>query len=145
MMVNVLKNNEQVYYFLKAKNFELFKEHTSEFFGDYYDILSNGSFQLRFSSSKSVQTVDIRKNLPNEDWYDLALVRALLYNEKNLTNVIDIEEYIDFLQKEFPNIEQHFTDNHYPAAKRILEELGNERAKQMFPKAKNSQKPGRKL
>lgn len=82
-----MKNNEKIYSFLKSNGFELIQKDTSAFFGDYYDIFTNGSFQLRFSSSKSFETVDICSSKPNENWYDLALVKTLLYNEKNLTNV----------------------------------------------------------
>lgn len=128
-----MKNNEKVYSFLKSNGFELIKEDTSAFFGNYYDVFTNGSFQLRFSSSKSFETVDIRSSLPNENWYDLALVKALLYDEENLNNVTTIEEHRDFLQKELTNIAELFKDRNYPATKKRLEELGNERAEQMFP------------
>jgi hypothetical protein len=128
-----MTNNETTYSFLKSNGFELIKEDTSAFFGDYYDTFSNGLFQLRFSSSKSFETVDIRSNLPNENWYDLALVKALLYNEKKLNNVTPIEEHRDFLHKELTNIAELFKDKNYPATKKRLEELGNERAEQMFP------------
>lgn len=128
-----MKNNEKIYYFLKSNGFELIKKDTSAFFGDYYDTFSNGSFQLRFRSSKSLETVDIRSNLLNENWHDLALVKALLYDEQNLIHVTTIEEYQDFLQKELSNIAELFSDSNYPATKKRLEELGNERAEQMFP------------
>ncbi|PRY82779.1 hypothetical protein [Mongoliibacter ruber] len=128
-----MKNNEKIYSFLKSNGFELIQKDTSAFFGDYYDIFTNGSFQLRFSSSKSFETVDICSSKPNENWCDLALVKALLYNEKNLTNVTTIEEHRDFLQKELANIAELFNDRNYLTTKKSLEELGNERAKQMFP------------
>ncbi|QED38951.1 hypothetical protein FK178_15035 [Antarcticibacterium arcticum] len=128
-----MKNNEKTYSFLKSNGFELIQKDTSDFFGDYYDIFSNGFFQIRFSSSKSFETVDIRSNLPNENWYDLALVKALLYDEKKLNSTTTIEEHRDFLQKEFTNIAELFNDRNYLVAKKSLEEVGNERAKQMFP------------
>ncbi|MBK1442508.1 hypothetical protein JHJ32_21090 [Parapedobacter sp. ISTM3] len=94
------KNNEKIYSFLKLNGFELVQKDTSSFFGDYYDIFTNNSFQLRFSSSKSFETVDIRSSNPNDNWYDLALVKTLLYDEKNLTKATTIEEHKDFLQEE---------------------------------------------
>ena len=127
------KNNEKIYSFLKSNGFELIQKDTSAFFGDYYDIFTNDIFQLRFSSSKSFETVDIRSSKPNENWYDLALVKALLYAEKSLTNVTTIEEHRDFLQKELTNIADLFNDRNYLTTKKRLEELGNERAEQMFP------------
>lgn len=129
-----MKNIEKIYKFLKDSGFELLKMETSEFFGDYYDVLTNESFQLRFSGSKSVETVDIRSKLPNENWYDLALVKALLQNESNLNYVTTIDEYCDFLYNEFSNIAKLFSKENYAITNNKLEELGNKRAKQMFPK-----------
>ena len=128
-----MENNEKIYSFLKSNGFELIQKDTSAFFGDYYDIFSNDFFQLMFSSSKSFETVDIRSSKPNENWYDLALVKALLYDEKGLTNVTTIEEHRDFLQKELTNIAELFNDRNYLTTKKRLEELGNERAEHMFP------------
>lgn len=127
------KNNEKIYSFLKSNGFELIQKDTSSFFGDYYDIFTNDSYQLRLSSSKSFETVDIRSSNPNDNWYDLALVKALLYDEKNLTKATTIEEHKDFLQEEFANIADLFNDRNYLITKKRLEELGNERAEQMFP------------
>lgn len=126
-------NNEKIYSFLKSNGFELIQKDTSSFFGDYYDIFINDSFQLRFSSSKSFETVDIRSSRPNDNWYDLALVKALLYDDKGLTKVTTIEEHRDFLQKELANITDLFNNRNYLITKKRLEELGNERAEQMFP------------
>lgn len=128
-----MENIRKIGGFLKSKGFELIQEGTSTFFDDCYSTFSNGSFQLKFSSSKSFETVDIRINLPNEKWYDLALVKALLYDEKNLDNITTIEEYRDFLRKELTNFAELFNDKNYPTTKKRLEELGNERADQMFP------------
>lgn len=128
-----MENNEKIYSFLKSNGFELIQKDTSTFFGDYYDIFSNDFFQLMFSSSKSFETVDIRSSKPNENWYDLALVKALLCDEKGLTSVTTIEEHRDFLQKELTNIAELFNDRNYLTTKKRLEELGNERAEQMFP------------
>lgn len=127
-----MKNNEKIYSFLKSSDFELIKKDTSAFFDDYYEIFTNRSFQLRFSSSKSSETVDVRSNLPNENWYDLALVKALLYDITNLNYVTTIGEYRDILEKELSNIAEHFNDRNYLTTKKRLKELGNERAKQMF-------------
>jgi len=123
---------KKTYDFLKSKNFELTQKEMSEFFGDYYDIFSNTSLQLRFSSSRSYQTIDIRCNKPGENWFDLALVKALLYNEKILDKVTVIEEYCNFLQKEIYHILKLFEHEKYPIVKKRLEELEIERVKQMF-------------
>lgn len=56
-----------------------------------------------------------------------------MHDEKILNNLIIVGEHKDFLQKELTNIAKLFNDRNYPATKKRLEELGNERAKQMFP------------
>ncbi|WP_159799194.1 hypothetical protein [Flavobacterium sp. MK4S-17] len=130
-----MKNIEKTYSFLKSNGFKLIEKDTSTFFGHYYYIFTNGNIQLRFSSSKSFETVDIQSSLPNENWYDLALVKALLYDdEENLNKVTSLEEHTDFLEKEFTNIAELFKNKNYPVTKKRLEYLGNERAEQMFPR-----------
>lgn len=131
-----MNNNENIYNFLKSNGFIQIEKNTSEFFGDFFDIFKNDIFQLRFSSSKSFQTVDICHNRQKEIWYDLALVKALIYNEKNLNLVTTIVEHSNFLQKELAKISELFSDNIYQTTKRRLEDLENNRANQMFPKLK---------
>jgi hypothetical protein len=128
-----MNNNEIIYSFLRSNGFRLVDKDISMSFGDYYDILTNDSFELRFSSSKSFETVDIRSSQLNENWYDLALVKALLYNEKKLNNITTIEEHGIFLRRELVNIVELFDGKNYLITKKKLEELGNERVEQMFP------------
>jgi hypothetical protein len=132
-----MKNKENTYSFLKSNGFKLIEQDTSEYFGDYYDTFANDAFELRFSSSKSFETVDIRSIGEKGNWYDLSLVKALLHNEEKLNNVTTIEEHNDFLKKELDRISDLFSKRNYPTTKRKLEELGNKRAKQMFPRMIN--------
>ena len=73
-------DKSEIYHFLKSNGFELTKQSLSEYFGDYFDILSSSNFELIFSSSRSVETINIR-SIKEEKDYDLALVKALLYKE----------------------------------------------------------------
>lgn len=130
-----MKSNKDVYTLLKANGFRLIDKDISSSFGDYYDIFSNDSLEIRFSSSKSLETVDIRANQLNKGWYDLALVKALLYNETKLNVATSTEECKRFLQKELTSIIQLFDNRNYLATKKRLGELANERVKQMFPGA----------
>lgn len=118
---------------MEVSGFRLINKDISMFFGDYYDIFTNDRIEIKFSSSKSREVVDIRINQSNERWYDLALAKALLYNETKLNGTTTIEEYNEFLQKEFTNIVELFNSRSYPTTKRKLEKLANERMKQMFP------------
>lgn len=128
--------NNIIYSFLEASGFRLIDKDISTFFGDCYDIFTNDRVEIRFSSSKSFETVDIRANQLNEDWYDLALVKALLYNETKLNVATTIDECRRFLQKELTGIIQLFDSRNYLVTKKRLGELANERIKQMFPGAK---------
>lgn len=128
-----MDNKEKLYAFLNAHEFLLVQEDTSEFFGDHYEIFSKDNIQIRFSSSKSFESIDIQNSFLSEDWYDLALIKNLLKNEKDLIGVITIEEQKDFLEKEFKKIIEMFNDSNFSGTKKKLEKLGNERANQMFP------------
>lgn len=128
-----MKRNILIYNFLESIGFRLTKKDTSSFFGDYYDIFNYLDLQLRFSQSKSFESIDVRKNLSGEEWYDLALVKALLYDETVVNKVTTVEEYSAFLEKEINSIVELFEDKDYPNTKKRLYELGIERVKQMFP------------
>lgn len=120
--------------FLISKGFTLIRQESSEYFGNNFKTYSNGHFNVRLVSSKSIASIEIGRALDINQWYDLALVRALLYNEKRLNKVTTIEEYSDFLQKELASITEYFSNANFPDTKRRLEELENERVKQMFPR-----------
>ncbi|MDQ0640168.1 hypothetical protein QF042_003733 [Pedobacter sp. W3I1] len=124
---------EEIYNFLKLNGFKLEQQDTSEYFNDYFDVFANDVFAVRFSSTKSFETVDIRNIKDEENWYDLALIKALLFNEVELNQVTTIQTHIGFLRQEFHRIGELFDRQHYPNTKIRLDELGNKRAKQMFP------------
>lgn len=118
--------------FFLSIGFRLIESNASEYFGDYLDIYSNGSINFRVKNDRSILSMDVSND--NKNWHDLTLVKALLYKEINLIYVTNIEEYMAFIQKEFKNIAELFAEKNYPMTKSRLEELGNERAKQMFPR-----------
>ena len=128
-----MNNNEDIYNFLKANGYKLIDEGISEYFGDYYNTFTNATLEIRVSCSKSFEMVDIRSCKPNEDWYDLALVKALLYNETNLNYITTIEEHKEYLKKELASIEKLFNSKNYITTREKLKKLGIKRAKQMFP------------
>jgi|GEM_PF-5242081 len=91
-------NKIDAYKFLESKGYKLFDGHTSAYFSDYYDIFSNRKIAIRFSSSKSKESIDVRNIEKAENWCDLALVQALMQNEENLNKITPIEEYVSFLK-----------------------------------------------
>lgn len=122
-----------IYNFLKINGFKMLAKDASIFFGDHYELFTNGNIQLRFSSSKFFETIDIRSDLINENWYDLTLISALLHDEKDLNNVIPIDEQEKFLQEELVNIGELFSNGNYSVTKEKLKKLVDERVRQMFP------------
>jgi hypothetical protein len=62
-----MTNKEEVYSFLKSNDFKLVDQDASACFGDYYDIFATANFELKFSSSKSFETVDVRRIEDNEN------------------------------------------------------------------------------
>ena len=128
-----MKNKEDINSLLALNGFKLVEKKVSPHFGDYYDTFSNNIIELRFSSSKSFISVDIRNIEGEKIWFDLALVRALLYQEQKLNVVTTIDEHFDFLEKEFNLISELFKKENYDFTKKKLKDLEDKRAKQMFP------------
>ena len=123
----------KLYDFLKLNGFNLLEQSTSEYFGDYSDLFECEDFGLRFSSSKSDETVDIYSLSDKEEVFDLALLKALIFKEKILNVPTTIDEYYKFLKNELHQIKVLFLKINYLKTKKGLDDLGNERAKQMFP------------
>ncbi len=123
----------ELYDYLKSNGFNLSEQNTSDYFGDYSDLFECKEFGLRFSSSKSDETVDIYSLSDKGEEFDLALVKALIFKEKNLNVLTEIGEHYKFLKNELHQIKQLFLKGNYLKTKKELEELENERAKQMFP------------
>lgn len=118
---------------LISRGFQLIEQETSEYFGDYFYTYSNGTFNIRLVSDRSIESIDISNTIHKNQWYDLALVKSLLYDGKKLNNVTTIEEHRCFLEEKLTDIAELFSDRNYPSTKKRLEELRNGRAEQMFP------------
>lgn len=125
--------HEETFNFLKLAGYEYLEDYTSKYFGDYFIIYSNGYVNFRFSGSKDFESIDICSSLDFENWFDLALVKALLYQEKILNKPTTIGEYIIFLNKELVQIEALFNFSKYSKTKKELQRLEKERISQIFP------------
>jgi hypothetical protein len=123
----------ELYDFLKSNGFAQLEQITSDYFGDYLDLFECENFGLRFRSSKSNETVDIYSLSDKEEMFDLALVKALILKETVLNVPTTIDKYHKFLKNELHQIKLLFLNSNYIKIKRKLDDLGNERAKQMFP------------
>lgn len=125
--------NESIYNFLISEGFVHKEKKESNSFGDYYDLFAKGTLKIRFSGSKSTEAVDIGCPIDNDNWYDLALVKALLLNERKLNIETSIDKYTNFIQKHLSSIVHIFEDGAYIRTKKMLDELEDLRIKQMFP------------
>ncbi len=96
-----MENETFKYDILVLNGFKLIDKDTSEYFGDYYKTYSNGEIVIRISSSQSFKTVDISNVLDVSRWIDLALIKALINDEQNLSKVTTVDEYNDFLKTVF--------------------------------------------
>lgn len=128
-----MENETFKYDFLNSKGFKLIDNDTSEYFGDYYDTYSNGKIVIRFSSSQSFKTVDVAINLDFNRWIDLALIKALVYDEQDLSKITTVNEYNNFLESHLSKICDLLSKSNYYANKKKIEKLEDKRAKQMFP------------
>jgi len=124
----------QIDAFLKAHGFLLVKNEVSDSFGDYYTVFSNGVIKLRFIKDKSTKAVDVGSALcNNEVWYDLSLVKNMLYCDDQLNVALTFEQYQEFLVANIDRLNSLFNYDSYKTTIEKLEELQNQRAKQMFP------------
>lgn len=132
--VNLLgMNKTELYNFLKSSGFVLLEQRTSESFNDSLESFENDVFGLQLISSKSDESVDIYSLSDKSETFDLAIVKALLFNETILDIPTSMNEHYQFLRNNLHQINDLFSNKSYPKTKRKLEDLGNERAKQMFP------------
>ncbi len=120
-------------YFL-LRGFKATETQVSEYFGDYFQIYSNGTIDIRLISDKSIESIDIRSSADENNWYDLTLIKAFIDNDNNLMRVLTIEESCVFLQQNISIINNLFNINLYLTTKKELEKLSKMRANQMFPK-----------
>ena len=128
-----MENETFKYDILFSNDFKLIDKDISEYFGDYYKTYSNGEIVIRFSSSQSFKTVDISNVLDVSRWIDLALIKALLNDEQNLSKATAVNEYNDFLENHFPKICDLLSKSNYYTTKKKIEKLEDKREKQMFP------------
>ena len=130
-------NKENVYKYLETEGFQIIKKEVSDSFGDYYDTFSNGNILIRFSSSKLSKTVDVCCISDKDNWFDIALLKALRYKEYILNRETSFTEYLEFIKNELYNVIEMFSKNNYSTTKEKLKKLENKRIEQMFPGINN--------
>jgi len=119
--------------FLFSKGFKLIDEDVSEYFGDFYCNYSNEIVNVRLVSDRSIETIDVCSVLEPNRWIDLALIKALMNDEQDLSMVVPVDEYNDFLENHLSKICDLLSKSNYYSTKKKIEKLEDKRAKQMFP------------
>lgn len=120
--------------FLTLNGFKNVQCIESNDFGDYLTIYSNGIFEIKITSDRSVKSLDFKSVDLNDDWVDLSLLKFFLYNEMNLNKVTTLEEYYIFLQKEIVNTTGQVLGSTYPEIRSSIKNLMFGRQQQMFGK-----------
>lgn len=128
-----LKNETLLHDFLKSNGFTPTENDSSQFFGDHFDIYSNGEISIRFGNSKSLKTIDVSHPLDSNQWFDLALIIALINDEQDLSKVTTVNQFKVFLEKHLLKICELFNAQNYNSTKEKIEVLEHKRVKQMFP------------
>jgi hypothetical protein len=128
-----MKSETFNYDFLISNGFKLVEKDKSDFFGDYFEIYSNDEIMIRFSNSKSFKTVDVGKVGDLNVWFDLALVKALIDDEKDLLKITTLDDYNLFLEKSLIQICNLFNKKNFVFTEQNIKLLGQLRVKQMFP------------
>lgn len=132
--MNVKQNIEGI---LKNSGFVLLQKEDSKFFGDYFRIFCNSDIELRVSSSKSDETIDIRSvHSKSKEWFDLALVKGLLHNIECFNVHYRAEDYVAFLLVDLNLIINLFSAVNNSKTEEKLKELEKKRILQMFPQLK---------
>ncbi|MDP4724407.1 MAG: hypothetical protein NWS31_08905 [Crocinitomicaceae bacterium] len=128
-----MKNETLLHDFLKSNGFTPIENDSSQFFGDHFDIYSNGEISIRFGSSKALKTIDVAHHLDSNQWFDLALIMALINDEQDLSKVTTVNQFKVFLEKHLLKICELFNAQNYNSTKEKIEVLEHKRVKQMFP------------
>ncbi len=126
-------NKDSLSNFLESKGYKEVRSEKTASFGDYVKQFSSSLIEVRLSSSRSIVTLDIGSHADPNNWYDVALVKALVNKEDELIKASSFESLADFFATEHDQIEALFSPDQLPNTKKRLEKLEKKRVSQMFP------------
>jgi hypothetical protein len=102
--------------------------------------LSGETFSLRIVNDRDFESIDIASNVDPDNWFDLALIKSLLKNEKVSKKPTATEVLQVFLLENVSSVEKMFLKYEYPKTKEKLQKLEAERSGLLFPNAQHSTK-----
>jgi len=121
---------------LIANDFELIENVNHQSFGDFYSTYSNGNVLIRIVKDRSSISVALGMTEDKGQWFDLSLVKALIFDENVLNKTFNIDDSIYLLKQHLEIIKVLFSPEKYSATKILLENLEILRMQQMFPSIK---------
>jgi len=126
------------YPFLEKKGFTVTSQLSGGYLpNDYVVTLESPYFFMKYGLEKFTAFMEISSISDKDNWHDLALVKALLYNEEVSNKKPDTAELENFLQTDFDKIKILFDITNYPQTKEKLNDLVQIRLQQMFPGLKD--------
>jgi hypothetical protein len=117
--------------FLRMKGAICRRRAESASFGDKVAEYDAGPISVRISSDRGIWYVEIADARDEQEWSDAALIRDLLVGPRS--DVLDIREQIEFVEKKWDAIVQAFDDAHRAETRARLATLRKERARRRFP------------
>ena len=64
--------------FLNTHNFKLIEQNSSLSFGDAFEVFADNNMCIRINRVRSVLSIDVCKVEEHDNWFDLALLKALV-------------------------------------------------------------------
>jgi hypothetical protein len=131
--IEVSDNWARVHRFIDNLGFSIYRAERLENFGDYIIEGCSTNFCIRGMSDRLVESLELRSLFDPNNWYDINVVMAYVGNEDKLLEVLDIDTQSRFVENHLDELAHLFSEEAYPHTIERLEELGNKRAKLMFP------------
>jgi hypothetical protein len=122
--------------FFKDNGFKIESETTSNAFGDYFDIFSNGDVIIRVCCTKNIEYIEVSNFVNENDWYDLVLLQSINYRNIDLISKRTINDYFEFLKSNFIEIIDFMSKSRYWNSIIELKKIEERRLMQMFPELK---------
>ena len=100
--------------------------------GDSWVLIASDAVQLRFVRDRGQLFLDLRPaGVPEKSWFSVDLLWRLLLDAKRESAELDTA-YAALIAEHLDDIERRFAPDEWPATRKALKALANQRAKEMF-------------
>lgn len=118
---------------MSERGFNLLRKDSSDQEETIYRTYARDNIGIRIVLDEEHGAIEVRKFDDEEDWFDLAVVKALLFQEDNLLEEMSNRKYFKFLERHFDHILDLFSEEHYSYFKACLLDLYDLKYELMFP------------